>query len=101
MQTVTPPPDRAVQDSPPEPPAQPPARRLVPAGRAFLAILLALLLASLFCADSLERIAQRQPFGTTRDVELAITKPLHSMSHALFLDRPRQWLEDRAGNGEK
>jgi hypothetical protein len=62
---------------------------------------LALLLASLFCADSLERVAQRQPFGTTRDIELAITKPLHSVSHALFLDRPRQWLEDRAGNVDK
>jgi hypothetical protein len=74
---------------------------MVPAGRAFVAMLLALLLASLFCADSLERIAQRQPFGTTRDVALAVTKPLHSVSHALFLDRPRQWLEDRAGNGEK
>ena len=35
------------------------------------------------------------------DIELAITKPLHSVSHALFLDRPRRWLEDRAGNGEK
>ena len=28
----------------------------------------ALVLASLFCADSLERVAERQPFGTTRDV---------------------------------
>ena len=78
-----------------------PARRLVPAGRALQSTVLALLLASLFCADSLERVAERQPFGTARDIELAITKPLHSVSHALFLDRPRRWLEDRAGNGEK
>jgi uncharacterized protein len=78
-----------------------PRRRLVPAGRVLQTMVLALLLASLFCADSLERVAQRQRFGTTRDIELAITKPLHSVSHALFLDRPRQWLEDRAGNGEK
>jgi hypothetical protein len=64
-------------------------------------MLLALLLASLLCADSLDRVAQRQPFGTTRDIALAITGPLHSVSHAFYLDRPRQWLEDRAGNEAK
>jgi hypothetical protein len=95
MQTTLAPPDR---------PTRRPTRRgrkLVPAGRALQATLLALVLASLFCADSLERVAERQPFGTTRDVALAITRPLHTVSHALFLDRPRQWLEDRAGNGDK
>jgi hypothetical protein len=78
-----------------------PARTLVPAGRAISSVLIALLIASLLCAESLERVAQRQPFGRTRDIALAITKPLNSVSHALFLDRPRQWVESLAGHEEQ
>jgi hypothetical protein len=101
MQTTAARPDRPSGNSNEHDRLRTPPRRLVPAGRVVQTTVLALVLASLFCADSLERVAQRQPFGTTRDIELAITKPLHSVSHALFLDRPRRWLEDRAGNGEK
>jgi hypothetical protein len=100
MQTTVTPTEHADREASPRR-KRPPERRLVPAGRAVQAIVVALLLASLFCADSLERVAERQPFGTSRDIALAVTKPLHAVSHALFLDRPRQWLEDRSGNGEK
>src|SRR5439155_26454597 len=68
------------------------ARASVPAGRVIGTMFLALLVASLLGANSLERVAERQPYGATRDLELAITKPLRSVSHALFLDRPRDWL---------
>src|SRR3954452_423478 len=86
------------------PPGQPPAedrRGTMPAGRAIAALLLALLAASLLGADSMERVAERQPYGTTRDVALFITKPLRSVSHALLLDRPREWIADVANRDEQ
>jgi hypothetical protein len=76
------------------PPAPPPRRTTTSAGRAIATVFLALLLATFLCADTLVRIAERQPFGTTRDVALAISEPIQSVSHAVGLHLPRQWLAE-------
>jgi len=88
----------------PSSPGHPPLderRGTMPAGRAIATLVLALLVASLLGADSLERVAERQPYGATRDVALLVTKPLRSVSHALLLDRPREWIADVANRDEQ
>ena len=91
----------ATRSSPLDHPALAPRRGTMPAGRAIATLLLALLVASLLGADSLERVAERQPYGASRDVALFITKPMRSVSHALFLDRPREWIADVANRDEQ
>jgi len=76
-------------------------RGTMPAGRAIATLLLALLVASLLGADSLQRVAERQPYGATRDVALFVTKPLRSVSHALLLDRRRELIADVANRDEQ
>jgi len=70
---------------------------VVPAGRALATVVLALVLGALLCADSAHRAAERQPFGPVRDAALAVTGPLRTVSHAVGLHLPREWLHDVAG----
>jgi hypothetical protein len=67
------------------------------AGRAIGTVLVALVLAALLCADALVQVAERQPFGTTRDVALSVTRTIRSVSEATRLDRPREWLVELTG----
>jgi hypothetical protein len=76
------------------------ARVTTTAGRTIATVLGALAVAALLCADSLVVVAERQPFGTGRDVALAITRPLRSASHAVGLHLPRLWLSELTGNDE-
>jgi hypothetical protein len=76
------------------PPAPPPSTS---AGRALVTVVLALVLGALLCADSLVQVAERQPFGTGRDVALGVTRPIRSASHALGLHLPRLWLTELTG----
>jgi len=76
----------------------PVARRPMPAGQAFVIMLVAFAVAAVCAAPSLERVAERQGYGRGRDVALAITRPLASVSHALFLDRPREWFASVTGH---
>ena len=71
------------------------------AARAIATMLVALAIGALLGAASLEKVAERQGYGTGRDVALAITKPLKSFSHALFLDRPRDWLASLTGHEDQ
>ncbi|MEO7556649.1 MAG: DUF459 domain-containing protein [Acidimicrobiales bacterium] len=87
--------DEETTESPP-----PLARRPMPAGRAIITMLVAFAVAAVCAAPSLERVAERQGYGGGRDVALAITRPLASVSHALFLDRPREWLASWTGHGD-
>jgi hypothetical protein len=75
-------------------------RGVTSAGRAIGLIVAALALAALLCADSLVLVAERQPFGTPRDLALSITRPLQSASHAVGLHLPRLWLAEATGNAE-
>src|SRR5262245_7726811 len=64
-------------------------RRLWSAGHALVVCVLALLIAALLNAPGIHKSAYNQPDGWKRDVALAFTGPLNTVSHALFLDRPR------------
>lgn len=68
------------------------------AGRACATVVLALGLAALLAAPSVERVAERQPYGTGRDIALIFARPLAAVSHALLLDRPRSWFASITGH---
>lgn len=72
-------------------------RRALTAGHALVIAVLALGLGTLLNAQGLHKAAFNQPAGTKRDVALALTGPLASVSHALLLDRPRKLLQSALG----
>ena len=53
--------------------------------------------ASLLGSRHLERTAKALPFGTERTVLVDLARPLQSVSAALLLDVPGQWLDDALG----
>ena len=57
----------------------------------------ALAIGLLLNAPGLHKSATIQPEGWKRDVALAVTGPLETVSHALLLDRPRQGLKAALG----
>jgi hypothetical protein len=78
-------------------------RRLHSAGSAIVVSLAALLVALVLNAPGLHKSATIQPEGWQRDVALAVTGPLESVSSALLLDRPRRALKAalrRSGDDE-
>lgn len=80
-----------------------PERRLWSAGHALVVCALALLIGTLLNAPGVHKRAYNQPDGWKRDVALAVTGPLATVSQALFLDRPRaavQALTGRSGTDE-
>ena len=72
-------------------------RRTLTAGHALVIAVLALALGTVLTAQGLHKAAFNQPAGTARDVALALTGPLASVSHALLLDRPRKGLQSLLG----
>jgi uncharacterized protein len=74
-------------------------RRPLAAGRVILVALLAIAVGALLNANGLRKTAQIQSDGWQRDLALALTEPLADVSHALYLDRPRQWLKEALGRG--
>lgn len=77
-------------------PERPPSGAAAPtmtARRVIAVVLAALVLGTLLNAESLEATAERQPFGTRRDVALALIGPVADLSRAVGLSRPRAWLE--------
>jgi len=72
-------------------------RRLHSAGSAIVVSLLGLLVALFLNAPGLHKSATIQPEGWKRDVALAVTGPLESVSDALLLDRPRAALKSALG----
>lgn len=75
-------------------------RRLQSAGSAIVVSLAGLLIALLLNAPGLHKSATIQPEGWKRDVALAVTGPLESVSGALLLDRPRRALKAVLGRSE-
>ncbi len=75
-------------------------RRLHSAGSAIVVCLAGLLVALLLNAPGLHKSATIQPEGWKRDVALAVTGPLETVSGALLLDRPRQALKAALGRSE-
>jgi hypothetical protein len=72
-------------------------RRTLTAGHALVTAVLALALGTLLDAPGLHKAAYNQSAGTQRDVALALTGPLATVSHALLLDRPRKALQSVLG----
>jgi hypothetical protein len=72
-------------------------RRVFPAGHALVVAALALVVGVLLNAQGIYKTAYNQPPGFERDVALALAEPIRDVSHALWLDRPRQWLKSALG----
>ncbi len=72
-------------------------RRLHSAGAAVAVSLGALGLALFLNAPGLHKSATIQPEGWKRDVALAVTGPLDTVSHTFLLDRPREGLKAALG----
>ena len=75
-------------------------RRLHSAGSAFVVSAVALGVALLLNAPGLHKSATIQPEGWKRDVALAVTGPLETVSGVLFLDQPRRGLKAALGRSE-
>ena len=82
------------------PEARPVERRLHPAGHALVIVVVALLVSLLLNAPGLHKTAQAQPLGWQRDVGLAVTGPLDTLSGALLLDRPRAAVKAAIGRSD-
>jgi hypothetical protein len=75
-------------------------RRLQSAGSAIVVALAGLAIALFLNAPGLHKSATIQPEGWKRDVALAVTGPLQSVSDALLLDRPRRALKSALGRSD-
>jgi hypothetical protein len=75
-------------------------RRLHSAGSAVVVAALTLLVGVLLNAPGLHKSATIQPEGWQRDLALAFTEPLTSVSQALRLDQPRRGLKAALGRSE-
>ena len=58
-----------------------------------------LLLAALLNAGALLEGAEQKPYGADRDFWVATWTPLARVSGALYMDRPRRWLDQALGRG--
>jgi hypothetical protein len=92
------------QAAPPVPAPEPPAGRRSPdetlprrrawsAGHALVVCVLTLAIGVLLNAPGVHKSAYNKPDGWQRDVALAVTGPLATVSHALLLDRPRKGVQ--------
>lgn len=86
----------AVEEAPPtERPTE--ERATIPAGIVILIVVTSLLIGLLLNAPDILRTAQRQEPGWQRTVGVALMEPIASVSHFLFLDRPRMLIESMLG----
>jgi uncharacterized protein len=67
------------------------------AGRVLVVVLVALGLGLFLNADSLYSRAQALPYGWRRSVAVGVMRPVHAVSSAVRVDRPREWLEGAIG----
>ncbi len=72
-------------------------RATMPAGKALIVMLIALLFGGLLNVRSLTEGAERQPFGLKRDASMVLIWPFQQVSGALGLDQPRVLLTERLG----
>lgn len=68
-------------------------------GRAVLVAVVGLVGGTLLNAQAMLTTARQLELGTERDVAVAVMEPVADLSHALRLDRPRQWLDDALDRG--
>ncbi len=75
-------------------------RRLSSAGHAVVVAALALGIGLLFNAPGTYKSSYNQPDGWQRDVATTFTGPLKDVSHALYLDRPRDGVKALIGRSD-
>lgn len=75
-------------------------RKTVSALKAIWGVLAALLVAALLSSGSLVSLAERQEFGTTRDIALPIARGFDRFSSFLSLDRPANALDSALNEDE-
>jgi len=80
-------------------PADP--RLTMPAGRVFLVVLVALLIAAIFNADAMVRAGEGMKLGTTRDITLSVARPLADVTGFLQLNEPRKGFDAAFGQESK
>jgi uncharacterized protein len=73
------------------------ARRLMPAGRVLVVILVTLLVWTLLYAPTLKRAAEASPLGTRRSVSLAVLRPIAAVSDWIGLNEVAGSIERAAG----
>ena len=59
--------------------------------------MLVLIFGTLLNADALLTSAEQKSFGAERTNWLRVWRPIHYVSHAFYLDRPRSWLDEAVG----
>jgi len=69
-----------------------------PAGGAWLTIVVTGLVAMLLNADGAAHVADVQDLGWKRSAARATVRPFQTVSHALYLNRPRAWLAEAVGS---
>jgi len=74
---------------------------MLPANRGIAVLLLSLVMAAFLQADGLRKQATIQAAGLQRNVALAVTKPLDSVSRALHLTTPRHELQVAIGRSHE
>jgi hypothetical protein len=98
---VLPPPTRQPSADRGQPPPRRPRRTVaarIPAGHAIIIIIGTFFLSVIFNSHAMVHAGEGMKSGTTRDLVLAVAKPVDSVAHALWLDRPRKWLGELFGN---
>jgi hypothetical protein len=80
-------------------PADP--RLTMPAGRVFLVVVVALVVAAIFNADAMVRAGEGMKPGTTRDVTLSFSRPLADVTGFLQLNEPRRGFDLAFGQESK
>ncbi|HYY07076.1 MAG TPA: hypothetical protein VFA25_00585, partial [Actinomycetota bacterium] len=72
-------------------------RRLMPAGRVLIVVLVALLTWTCMYAPTLKRAAEASPLGVRRSVSLAVLTPIAAVSGWLRLDSIAETIERAVG----
>jgi hypothetical protein len=76
-------------------------RLTMPAGRVFLVILIALLVAAVFNSEAMVRAGEGMKQGTTRDVVLSVARPLDDVTGFVGLHLPRKGFDLAFGQESK
>jgi hypothetical protein len=74
-------------------------RRLVAAGNVLLAVLIGIVLALFLNAAGIKKTAESLPFGAQRSVAVALARPIATVSHFFYIDRPNRIVRDALGKG--
>jgi uncharacterized protein len=79
---------------------RPDERRLIPAGKSLIAIMVGFLVWLLLAAPALKRSAEAAPFGARRTVSIIVLTPFDALSHVLQLSRLDAAAQSALGRNE-